>query len=181
MALTLISFVTTIMLVAGLLSSRAWLDRSQPDNLGIDDLVGSPSGSHNHHTPPPRPYLYKYPMPMSYYYRRRLPDYDRRYGSEARGYELASFEQGPFSSGLDKSQDFFYILPILLVIGLGSFLIPIISTFFTAMVTSNGAIGGCCGRKRRRNADKNKPVSETTLDSFWSLLVSALDKDLPDD
>lgn len=51
--------------------------------------------------------------------------------------------------GAYERSDFYYVLPILLVIGLGSFLIPIISTFFTAMVTSSSALGGCCGRRKR--------------------------------
>lgn len=63
-------------------------------------------------------------------------------------------------SAVEKS-DFYYIFPILLVIGLGSFLIPIISTFFTAMITSNSGLG-CCGKRTARlempNGELLKPA-----------------------
>ena len=76
--------------------------------------------------------------------------------------------------GISEKSDFYYILPILLVIGLGSFLIPIISTFFTALVTSNNAIGGCCGRRKRRYMKPNFAIE--TIYDIWESVEKAIEK-----
>ncbi len=87
----------------------------------------------------------------------QLKPYKPSYGAIKRRQSLSRVArydggfEGYYGGAIEKSE-FYYILPILLVIGLGSFLIPIISTFFTALVTSQGAIGGCCGRRKRRGS-----------------------------
>jgi hypothetical protein len=88
------------------------------------------------------------------------------------------FDSYGYGGGLsNEKSDFYYILPILLVIGLGSFLIPIISTFFTAIVTSNGAIGGiggCCGRRKRRYI---KPMFDIeTIYDVWDTVEKSIEK-----
>lgn len=182
MALSLISLAATVLLVFGFINSRTWtLDRNT--SFAPVGIIGQDqeTSTSNHKKPllslPPSPllYQYQYPVPLKYYlHRRRLPLLDR--GPQPRTFEIAPLSEHPAFSGLDKTSDFYYILPILLVIGLGSFLIPIISTFFTAMITSGGGAGGCCGRRRRRNGDKLKPPSlSASLQRFWEVFLGAMD------
>jgi hypothetical protein len=76
--------------------------------------------------------------------------------------------------GLER-HDFYYILPILLVIGLGAFLIPIITTFFVALISSQGSY--CGGRKKRsyQTRDEEKPFLQQRILEVWSLLERAFD------
>ena len=74
---------------------------------------------------------------------------------------------------MDRTSDFYYVLPILLVIGLGSFLIPIISTFFTALITSGG-VGGCCGRKTRGSRDNHLLFDK--INNLWDSVEKSFSK-----
>ena len=89
---------------------------------------------------------------------------NRRYDYEGRTYEPVEGWHHP-GQQLDRTSDFYYILPILLVIGLGSFLIPIISTFFTAMITSGG-MGGCCAKRSTREETDGKNQGRKSTESF---------------
>lgn len=78
-----------------------------------------------------------------------------------------------------ERSDFMYVLPILLVIGLGSFLIPIISTFFTAIVTSSSGIGGCCGRRKRQESlygEIKNAFGINNLQDLWYKFEKAIEK-----
>lgn len=66
-------------------------------------------------------------------------------------------DAGPFSySNVDKS-DLYYVLPILMVIALGAFIIPVITTFFTAIITSNSV--NCERRRRSSSSAKINPLN----------------------
>ena len=78
-----------------------------------------------------------------------------------------------------ERSDFMYVLPILLVIGLGSFLIPIISTFFTAIVTSSSGVGGCCGRRKRHQSfygEIKNAFGLNNLQDLWYKFEKAIEK-----
>lgn len=105
------------------------------------------------------------------------PKFEKRqdyYHDYPRTFEPLEGIFSPHGSMLDRNSDFYYILPILLVIGLGSFLIPIISTFFTAMITSGGLAGGCC--RRRRITEKNTPDLGEKINSLWDSLEKSISK-----
>ncbi|KAI1307223.1 hypothetical protein HDE_00825 [Halotydeus destructor] len=181
MALTIMSILTTVILVCGYISRSSWsTNRTEPEN-GVNS---EPKRSSYHgspfNVPQPVMYPYHYHPSMGYYYGRRPMAQRRQQFSDriGRGYSPYPIyhgeDYGGGGSGVEKNQEFYYILPILLVIGLGSFLIPIISTFFTAMITTNGTVGGCCGRKRRRG-DKVKPLLAPSVEKFWDILVGSLD------
>jgi hypothetical protein len=76
--------------------------------------------------------------------------------------------------GLEKSE-LYYVLPILVVLGLGSFIIPVISTLFTAMITSNnGALGfGCCKRRRDENVRSLQTEWQEKIADLWSIVETA--------
>lgn len=95
-----------------------------------------------HHPPPSLTPIITRPLDYSIFQKRS-------------GYE----DPSAYSSygGLDKS-DLYYVLPILMVIALGAFLIPIITTFFTAVITSQSAY---CGYKKR--VDNGYPFSVKSL------------------
>ena len=107
---------------------------------------------------------------------------NRRYDYEGRTYEPVDGWHHP-GQQLDRTSDFYYILPILLVIGLGSFLIPIISTFFTAMITSGG-LGGCCAKRNTREDMDGKtkegkqlnPLLSNKINNFWDTLEKSFSK-----
>lgn len=106
------------------------------------------------------------------------PKFEKRqdyYHDTRTGYEPLEGIFSSHGSMLDRNSDFYYILPILLVIGLGSFLIPIISTFFTAMITSGGLAGGCC-RRRIRLMEKNQHLFPDKITSLWDSLEKSLSK-----
>lgn len=91
---------------------------------------------------------------------------------ERRGYEDFHLFNGHGQyGGMDRS-DFYYVLPILLVIGLGAFLIPIITTFFTALVTSNTAL---CGRRKRNDhfVVDWKPLLHEKVLEMWTTVERA--------
>uniref|UniRef100_T1KRR9 Uncharacterized protein n=1 Tax=Tetranychus urticae TaxID=32264 RepID=T1KRR9_TETUR len=104
---------------------------------------------------------------ISYYPTRRWDFQDYQY--QRRGYEDYGLFAG-HHGGMDRS-DFYYVLPILLVIGLGAFLIPIITTFFTALVTSNTAL---CGRRKRNDHLVGwKPRLQEKVLEMWTTVEKA--------
>lgn len=175
------------------------ISNSIPDSL----LPSSPKrNSHVFRKPYPPYYMpyHFYPyMPLHYDYqqvpyrhkshqqsssnvkKKQTPGNNRRYDYEGRTFEPDGWHHG--GQQMERTSDFYYILPILLVIGLGSFLIPIISTFFTAMITSGG-IGGCCAKRstREESAGKTKdgrdvnPILSDKINSFWDSLEKSFTK-----
>lgn len=160
------SLIAVILTVAGLLTTQNWsTDRSSL----VTDLKGNTQKIRP--LPSTRPFspllLQLYPNPEKFGKSssiRRVARYDGGGGLFG----------GDYYGGAVEKSDFLYILPILLVIGLGSFLIPIISTFFTALVTSSSAIGGCCGRRRRR--DNNPMIGIDTIFDIWGTVEKAIEK-----
>lgn len=106
------------------------------------------------------------------------PKFEKRqdYYHDSRGYEPLEGIFSSHGSMLDRNSDFYYILPILLVIGLGSFLIPIISTFFTAMITSGGLAGGCCRRRIRLLERNQQQLFPDKISTLWDSLEQSLSK-----
>lgn len=118
---------------------------------------------------------------MNYYYAGPPPEKSRTNPKRRQDYEIPltrTFDHmDPYGGGqsLERTSDFYYILPILLVIGLGSFLIPIISTFFTALITSGG-IGGCCGAVRKNRGSREHPLLLDKINNFWDSLEKSFGK-----
>lgn len=72
--------------------------------------------------------------------------------------------------GVERS-DFLYVLPILLVIGLGAFLIPIITTFFITLITSQGSY---CGRRKRSLTNNHHDSLNDNITHLWTLFEQAV-------
>lgn len=178
------------------------------NSIPDSELLSSPKRTSNVFRKPYPPYFMPYHfypyMPIQYHYQRiphrhyssqnytpkvkktQTPMNNRRYDYEGRTFEPVE----PWHHGgqqLDRTSDFYYVLPILLVIGLGSFLIPIISTFFTAMITSGG-IGGCCAKRSTREESiqsKSKdsrdmnPLLSDKINTFWDSLEKSFSKFSP--
>lgn len=185
MAVSLIPLITTgFLLLCGLLSSSTWSseDGNRLDSSPVSDSVlpSSPK-KHMFRQIPPYfvPYHYMPYYAMNYYYTGPpQPPRSRLHPNRRQDYEIPltrTFDHiDPYAGhAVDRTSDFYYVLPILLVIGLGSFLIPIISTFFTALITSGG-IGGCCGRKTR--GSREHPVLLDKINNFWDSLEKSLGK-----
>ena len=116
--------------------------------------------------------LNSYPYSMSRYYQQLKPysTFERRNYIKPLDHPIHEpHHHYTPEHGIEKSE-FYYILPILLVIGLGSFMIPIISTIFTAMITSNnGALGfGCCSKRRDQNFRSFQNDWQEKLLNLWS-------------
>lgn len=83
----------------------------------------------------------------------------------------------------DKTMTIHHYLPLLIVIGLGAFLVPLLSTFFTAMFT-NGAFN-CYQRQRKWSwseaADAPFAVNSTLLSSKLADLWSRVERILRND
>jgi hypothetical protein len=107
-----------------------------------------------------------------YRHQNQLYPYQQHQQFERRGYEDFHLFNGGHYGGMDRS-DFYYVLPILLVIGLGAFLIPIITTFFTALVTSNTAL---CGRRKRNDhfVLDWKPLLQEKVLEMWTTVERAV-------
>lgn len=171
MALTLISLLATVLVVAGLISSRPWASEGPETNRDNHDdhIPSSPK-----RTLPLIPYHMLSYYPMKYYYHHHVPQVIKRH-DKFQGRTFDTLE-GTWGGPMDRTSDFYYILPILLVIGLGSFLIPIISTFFTAMVTSGG-LAGCCGRRKRRHESSGeKPFLLEKINDLWESFENSVSK-----
>ena len=150
------SLVATILTVAGLLTTHNW---TKSQTSYTNKFTGIPHR--------------KYPQVL---YELKSP-YDT-FSKRSSGSRVAreDYLDGGYYGGAIEKSDFYYVLPILLVIGLGSFLIPIISTFFTALVTSSSAIGGCCGRRKRRRRANQSLISIDTIYEIWQTVQKAIDK-----
>ena len=192
MAASLVSLLATgFLVICGLLSSWSSEDGQRDDSntassLLPDSMIPSSPKKYKYRQIP-HYYMPYHLMPyyaMNYYYGYPMPTPKRppKRGSNGpnrrQDYDFSmprTFDHiDPYGGhAVDRTSDFYYVLPILLVIGLGSFLIPIISTFFTAMITSGG-IGGCCGRKAR--GFRENPVLFDKLNSFWDSLEKSFVK-----
>jgi hypothetical protein len=167
MGLLITSVIALILTVAGLLTSQNWsLDRSTLMSKYNSDASTLSSSTPSLSSMPP----YLWQLKPSYYGNNRQHSKLERM---ARYDGLFDFYPG----GAIEKSEFYYVLPILLVIGLGSFLIPIISTFFTALVTSSSAIGGCCGRRKRRGSLEMEPIfSIGSIYEVWDSVERAIEK-----
>lgn len=201
MALTFLSIMAGALLVAGFMTSKSWFkDGShhghhhdyKASGSEIDSAI-MPSLPKMYHHPHFNPFLVPYYTPMKLppgHHPQMYPAHHKHTHQPMSPYghhppmmkRHDNFQSRTFDSldgwvgggGLDRTSDFYYILPILLVIGLGSFLIPIISTFFTAMVTSGG-VGGCCGRRKRRHEDRPKPLLLEKINEVWETFEESWD------
>lgn len=83
---------------------------------------------------------------------------------------------GQHHFGLERS-DFLYVLPILLVIGLGAFLIPIITTFFITLISSQGSY---CGRRKRSvpRKEENEFILNEKVGDLWRAFEQAFSSEM---
>lgn len=200
MALSVLSIVAAACLVAGFMTTKSWLKGDIHSGhhhdykaAGSEAMESShmPSLPKMYHHPHFNPFLVPYFTPMKYpghppplvpvhhkHHHHPIPPFPHPSSIMKRhdNFQSRTFDtlDGWVGGGLDRTSDFYYILPILLVIGLGSFLIPIISTFFTAMVTSGG-VGGCCGRRKRRHEGKPKPLLLEKINEIWEMFEESWD------
>lgn len=172
MGLFIPSIIALILTVAGLLTTQNWsLDRST--------LISSFNGDHSDASSLSSSASSLSSLPPFLW--QLSPSYNtnnvKRHTKSQRMARYDGWFDGMGEGAVEKSE-FYYVLPILLVIGLGSFLIPIISTFFTALVTSSGAIGGCCGRRKRRGSvvDINPIFGIDSIYEIWDSVEKAIEK-----
>ncbi len=172
MGLIITSVIALILTVAGLLTSQNWsVDKSTLlSKYDSDQTVASTLSSSTPSLSSLPPYLWQ--LKPSYY------GNNRQHSKSERMARYDGWLEGGFPGGAVEKSDFYYVLPILLVIGLGSFLIPIISTFFTALVTSSSSIGGCCGRRKRRGslAEMEPIFSIGSIYEVWDSVERAIEK-----
>ncbi len=171
MGLLITSVIALILTVAGLLTSQNWsIDRSSlMSKYNSDQTDASTLSSSTPSLSSMPPFLWQL-----------KPSYYGNYRQDSKSERMARYDgwYDSFPGGAVEKSDFYYVLPILLVIGLGSFLIPIISTFFTALVTSSSAIGGCCGRRKRRGSlVEMEPIfSIGSIYEVWDSVERAIEK-----
>ncbi|RWS31819.1 hypothetical protein B4U80_02602 [Leptotrombidium deliense] len=137
MVLQITSILTALVILGSLISSWSIEKR---DSDKITELSG-PGSDLYVPIPPPPPQLQSL-LPIRYHFRSkpkpRVQVISKR--QEGRGFDgYHDVDAVEYETAASGKSEFLYILPILLVIGLGSFLIPIMSTFFTALITSGGA------------------------------------------
>lgn len=89
-------------------------------------------------------------------------------------YKAGAYDYGTGGGEVAYRSDFYWLIPLVIVIGIGALLLPLLSLFMTIMV-SQGAIS-LTGRRKRSFSDEIPALSSESILNLISRLESAISK-----